>query len=75
MNAETTVYPLMEEKEKLSQGHQVAQRLRQEHQTVKNSLYQIDKMSLNDPSFDSLLNQCFSEFDRMAFGSGVDIHL
>jgi hypothetical protein len=57
---EVAIYPLLEKK--LSSD--TAKHSREEHQLVKNNLYQIDRMDMNDPSLDSLLKQTMSAFMR-----------
>ncbi|RUS31693.1 hypothetical protein BC938DRAFT_477302 [Jimgerdemannia flammicorona] len=56
------VYPVIEKE--FDGGKSLAEKSRNEHQVVKDLLYEIDNMSQDDPAFNGKLSFCFSEFDH-----------
>ncbi|RUP43286.1 hypothetical protein BC936DRAFT_137390 [Jimgerdemannia flammicorona] len=58
---EIVVYPVIEKE--FDGGKSLAEKSRNEHQVVRDLLYEIDNMSQDDPAFNGKLS-CFSEFDH-----------
>jgi iron-sulfur cluster repair protein YtfE (RIC family) len=61
---EVIIYPQFEKH--LSRGMQLAQQARQEHQQLKNDLYELDQMKEDDPKLPILLKKVMDEFNEHA---------
>lgn len=62
---EIVLYPAIE-KHLGDYGQNIADKSREEHLTVKNVLYELDRMNHEEAGFHEKLAQCFTEFDRHA---------
>ncbi|RFU77946.1 hypothetical protein TARUN_4276 [Trichoderma arundinaceum] len=62
ISEELVVYPVFEKY--LSDGQQMAQKDREEHQKVKEQLFEFQKLSAKDPAFISTLNNLYSDLKQ-----------
>ncbi|KAI1144426.1 hypothetical protein F5Y05DRAFT_364649 [Hypoxylon sp. FL0543] len=59
---ELIVYPAMEKH--LEDGHDMAWKDRDQHQTIKEQLYRLQKLEAEDPDFEPTFNNLFSDLQR-----------
>lgn len=70
VSEEINVYPRMESI--FPNGKQIADHSREEHQELKNLLYKIDKMSIEDPGLNGCLKDLMDHFEGLFIEKASD---